>query len=107
MATPAATGNVQALPHRIEFRGLSIELARCSPAIRHAVQAAETEPAANPLADLEALEERVSAEAAARLAGDLLRDQRPNHVIEDSLCELRVHLDEHFTQRKLIRLYSR
>ncbi|GEK74212.1 MULTISPECIES: hypothetical protein [Halomonas] len=107
MATPATTGNVQALPHRVSFRGLDIELARCTPTNRQAVQATETDAAANPLADLEALEERVAAEAAAKLAGDLLRDQRPNHDIEDALCDLRVYLDEHFTQRKLIRLYGR
>ncbi|SDK70224.1 hypothetical protein [Billgrantia gudaonensis] len=107
MTTPAATGNVQALPQRTLFRGLDVELARCTPANRQAVLASETDAAANPLADLEALEERVAAEAAARLAGALLRDRRPNHEIEDSLCELRAHLDEHFVQRKLIRLYGR
>ncbi|MBB3141238.1 hypothetical protein [Halomonas organivorans] len=106
MATPAATGNVQALPHRTTFRGLDVELGRCTPANRQAVKATERDAAANPLADLEALEERVSAEAAAELAVALLRDQRPNHEIEDALCDLRVYLDEHFTQRKLIRLYG-
>ncbi|SDG22035.1 hypothetical protein SAMN05216571_106148 [Onishia taeanensis] len=107
MATPAATGNVQALPHRVPFRGLSVDLARCTPAMRRSVELTEAEPAANPLADLEVLEERIAAKAAAKLAGDLLRDQRPNDEIEDALCELAAHLDEHFTQRKLIRLYGR
>ncbi|PRY63480.1 hypothetical protein B0H98_10875 [Vreelandella songnenensis] len=85
MATPATSTFML-------FRGIDVELNRCSPATRQAITA--DIDAANPLVDLEALEERTTGEAA-------------GVDIEDALCELRSHLHEHFLQRKLVRLYER
>lgn len=98
MATPA-TNQV------LLFRGIDVELNRCSPATRNAITA-EIDTA-NPLADLEAQEERTTAEAAGQLAATMLANGAAAVDIEDALCELRAHLDEHFLQRKLVRLYER
>ncbi|MGP9466721.1 hypothetical protein ACT3RU_06850 [Halomonas sp. TP35] len=87
------------------FRGIEVELNRCTPATRQAITA--DIGAANPLADLEALEERTTAEAAGQLAATMQANGAAAVDIEDALCELRAHLDEHFLQRKLIRLYER
>ena len=35
------------------------------------------------------------------------RKQLHLEQVEDALCELRTHMDEHFLQRKLVRLYER
>lgn len=99
-------------PAYVEIRGLRIELARCTPAMRDALLA-YTAPsvggAKNPLAELEALEERIQAEAAARLSVAMLaaRPRRDEDAIEDALASLRGHLEEHFTQRKYAVLYER
>ncbi|RUR46226.1 hypothetical protein [Vreelandella populi] len=98
MATPA-TNPV------LLFRGIDVELNRCSPATRNAITA--DIGGANPLADLEALEERTTAGAAGQLAATMLANGAAAVDIEDALCELRAHLDEHFLQRKLVRLYER
>ncbi|WP_447928369.1 hypothetical protein [Vreelandella sp. EE27] len=98
MATPA-------LNQVLLFRGIDVELNRCSPATRQAITAEIG--AANPLADLETLEERVTAEATGQLAATLLANGAAAVDIEDALAELRVHLDEHFLQRKFVRLYER
>ncbi|WP_447555671.1 hypothetical protein [Vreelandella sp. EE22] len=98
MATPA-TNPV------LLFRGIDVELNRCSPATRQAITAEIG--GANPLADLEALEERIAAESTGQLAATMLANGAAAVDIEDALAELRVHLDEHFLQRKLVRLYER
>lgn len=98
MATPATN-------HIIFYRGIEVQLNRCSPAIRDAITAEIG--AKNPLADLEALEERTTAEAVGQLAATMLAKYAPNGEIENALAELRAHMDEHFVQRKLVRLYAR
>ncbi len=37
----------------------------------------------------------------------MLAQNAPFEQVEDALCELRTHMDEHFLQRKLVRLYER
>ncbi|WP_447042556.1 hypothetical protein [Vreelandella sp. H-I2] len=98
MATPAAQSILL-------FRGLEVELDRCSPATRQAITAEIGD--SNPLSDLEALEERTTAEAVGQLAATMLASHTPAVDIEDALAELRAHLDEHFLHRKLVRLYER
>ncbi|WP_409229138.1 hypothetical protein [Halomonas sp. PAR8] len=61
----------------------------------------------NPLADLEALEERTLADATARLSCGLIAARRDDDAIEDALANLRGQLEEHFLQRKYAALYER
>lgn len=91
------------------FRGVEVELGRCSPHTRRAIETALTQGTEkpNPLAELEALEERTTADAVGQLAATMLTNGTPAVDIEDALCELRTHLDEHWLQRKLVRLYER
>jgi len=91
------------------FRGVEVELDRCSPHTRDAIEMALTQGTEkpNPLADLEALEERTTAQAVSQLAATMLAQNAPFEQVEDALCELRTHMDEHFLQRKLVRLYER
>ena len=98
MATPAPQSILL-------FRGVEVELNRCSPATRHAITAEIG--GSNPLADLEALEETATANAVGQLAATMLASHTPAVDIEDALAELRAHMDEHFLQRKLVRLYER
>lgn len=87
------------------FRGVEVELNRCSPATRQAITAEIGGD--NPLADLEALEESTTANAVGQLAATMLASHTPAVDIEDALAELRAHMDEHFLQRKVVRLYER
>ncbi|GGW45197.1 hypothetical protein [Vreelandella hamiltonii] len=91
------------------FRGVEVELDRCSPHTRDAIEMALTQGTdkPNPLADLEALEERATAQAVGQLAATMLAHNASSDQVEDALCELRTHMDEHFLQRKLVRLYER
>jgi hypothetical protein len=91
------------------FRGIEVELDRCSPRTRRMIETAleRGNCTPNPLADLEALEERTTAQAVAQLTSSMLTEGLPAIEIEDALCELRTHMDEHFIQRKLVRLYER
>lgn len=91
------------------FRGVEVNLDRCSPRTRRTIETAlrQGTEKPNPLADLEALEERSTAQAVGQLAATMLAQNAPFEQVEDALCELRTHMDEHFLQRKLVRLYER
>ncbi|QNU62282.1 hypothetical protein [Vreelandella titanicae] len=91
------------------FRGIEVELDRCSEHTRRHIETAlkRGTNTPNPLADLEALEERITAEAVGELAALMLACNASSDEIEDALCELRTYMDEHFLQRKLVRLYER
>lgn len=106
MATPAVT---PLTPATVFFRGVEVDLTRCTERTRQLIETALARGNAtpNPLADLEALEERTTAQAVAQLATTLLADHTHTNEVEDALCELRMHMDEHFQQRKLVRLYER
>lgn len=108
MVTIIATIFVPPSPTTL-FRGVEVELERCSPRTRRAIETALAQGTEqpNPLAALEALEERTTAEAVGQLATTMLTNGTPAVDIEDALCELRTHLDEHWLQRKLVRLYER
>lgn len=108
MVTIIATIFVPPSPTTL-FRGVEVELERCSPRTRHAIETALTQGTEkpNPLADLEALEERATAQAVSQLAATMMAQNMPFEQVEDALCELRTHMDEHFLQRKLVRLYER
>jgi hypothetical protein len=91
------------------FRGVEVNLDRCSPRTRRTIETAlrQGTDKPNPLADLEALEERTTAEAVGQLAATMLAHNASSDQVEDALCELRTYMDEHFLQRKLVRLYER
>lgn len=91
------------------FRGIEVELDRCSEHTRRDIETAlkRGTNTPNPLADLEALEERTTAEAVGQLAATMLARNASSDEVEDALCELRTYMDEHFLQRKLVRLYER
>lgn len=91
-------------PTHIEFRGLLVELNRCPLQLR---QQLLCEPPYNPLLEIEQLEETAMAEAAAELSTTMLIAGCADVDIEDSLASLRNHLEEHFLQRKYVRLYER
>ncbi|ERS88839.1 hypothetical protein [Halomonas sp. PBN3] len=92
----------------IEMRGIVVDLACCTPAMREAVLAYAS-PALrgdNPLARIEAAEDEHTDRAVAELAVALVAQGRDEDAIEDALVSLREHLAEHFRQRKLARLYD-
>ncbi|MGE6581948.1 hypothetical protein ACQKD0_13175 [Vreelandella aquamarina] len=91
------------------FRGVEVELDRCSERTRRLIEMAlrNGTHTPNPFADLEALEESTTAKAVSQLAATMLASHTPAVDIEDALAELRAHMDEHFLQRKLVRLYER
>ncbi|MDN7131755.1 hypothetical protein JNO04_05220 [Halomonas sp. MC140] len=97
------------LSSTVVFRGVEVDLKRCAARTRQMIETAleRGHCSPNPLAELEALEERTTAQAVAQLSCSLLTEGMPAIDIEDALCELRTHMDEHFTQRKLVRLYER
>lgn len=107
MVTTAATPLI--IQATVIFRGVEVDLKRCAARTRQMIETAleRGHCSPNPLADLEALEERITAQAVAQLSCSLLTEGMPAIDIEDALCELRTHMDEHFTQRKLVRLYER
>lgn len=107
MVTTAATP--LAVSHTVLFRGVEVDLKRCAERTRRMIETAleRGHCSPNPLADLEALEERTTAQAVAQLSCAMLTEGLPAIEIEDALCELRTHMDEHFNQRKLVRLYER
>lgn len=107
MVTTAATPLV--LSSTVLFRGVEVDLKRCTERTRRMIETAleRGNCTPNPLADLEALEERTTAQAVAQLSCSMLAQGQPAIDIEDALCELRTHMDEHFIQRKLVRLYER
>jgi hypothetical protein len=97
-------------PNLLEFRGLTVDLDRCTARARRQLQtflSPSVAGAKNPLAELEILEERTLAEAASRLSAEMIAAGRDDNAIEDALVSQRGYLEEHFTQRKLIALYER
>jgi hypothetical protein len=112
MITPAARATRELhenAPAEVYVRGLHVELAKCSSGMRMALlrYISPEFGGSNPLAELEALEERTLAEACAKLAGDMVSARRDDDAIEDALTTLRGHLEEHFIQRKYAALYER
>ena len=109
MVTIIATIFVPPSTQTTPFRGVEVELDRCSERTRRIIETAlkcgNNTP--NPLADLEGLEERTTAAAVGQLAATMLAQNAPTDQVEDALCELRTYMDEHFLQRKLVRLYER
>ncbi|MDT0501925.1 hypothetical protein RM465_13175 [Halomonas sp. PAR7] len=94
----------------IAGRGLRVELAKCSPYMCQWLleySSPNVGGVNNPLADLEALEERTLADATARLSCGLIAARRDDDAIEDALANLRGQLEEHFLQRKYAALYER
>ncbi|MCZ0930319.1 hypothetical protein L0636_07765 [Halomonas janggokensis] len=91
------------------FRGVDVELERCAEGTRRDIETAlkRGTQTPNPLADIEALEERTTAEAVGQLATSMLAAGKSDEAVEDALSSLNAHLDEHFLQRKLVRLYER
>lgn len=120
-ATPQASGTArhrqkalqsphEATPAEVYVRGLRVELAKCSPHMRHWLleySSPNVGGVNNPLANLEAIEESTLADATARLSCELIAARRDDDAIEDALATLRGHLEEHFLQRKYARLYDR
>lgn len=98
------------IPSLQKFRGLTVDLERCTPEVRRQLQNFLSPTVAgtkNPLAEIEALEERTLAEAASRLSGEMLAAGRDEEAIEDALTIQRCCLEHHFIQRKLTALYER
>ncbi|WP_431026162.1 hypothetical protein [Halomonas sp. H5] len=95
-------------PEWLEVNGLRVELAKCQPSMRRwLLQYVSPRFSTNsPLAELEALEERTLAEATAQLSVELITARWEDDAIEDALASLRLHLEEHFLQRKYARLYG-
>ena len=96
-------------PEALVFRGLRVELGKCTPAMRDALLA-YTSPeleGSNPLASVEASEVEHLDRAAAELTVTLLASGHDDDAVESALVSLREHLGEHFRQRKLSALYER
>lgn len=109
MVTIIATIFVPPTTQTTLFRGVEVELERCSEQTRRNIETAlkRGTNTPNPLADLEALEENTTALAVGQLAATMLAQNAHTEQVEDALCELRTYMDEHFLQRKLVRLYER
>lgn len=108
MATPAKPTPLH--PKTVTYRGVTVELERCPQRTRQLLQLATGggSQTLNPLAEIEALEERTTAEAVGQLAATLIANGEHSDIQREHALEaLRTHLDEHFVQRKLIRLYQR
>ena len=97
-------------PRLQEFRGLTVDLERCTPGARRQLQnflSHTVAGAKNPLAEIEALEEQTLAAAASRLSTEMIAAGHDDDAIESALVSLRGHLEDHFIQRKLSALYER
>ena len=95
-------------PEALVFRGLRVELGKCTPAMRDTLLAYNSPDleGSNPLAAIEDAEAKHVDRAATELTVTMLAEGRDDEAIEDALASLREHLAEHFRQRKLNRLYE-